>query len=731
MTALLVFKTSTPTEIAQEMGVRDCTVYLCEAHYEGATLMPDVHTEMSSGDLLTIVVRTNYASHHAFRIPQIPFDAEWDARRWRSQDQPFPHSGRVLIFRLVDRDAVADSRVRIPVDDWHTWSVVYAAVGRHWPDHSYDFVRRVVVHKQWNKCPELSNNVEVAIMDEHDSTAITRTTLIVCRDRITQENTFWAQRTSSPLSETDAVKLCRYTDHCQRQHVLCTVKWNGRPMRFVDSVYIQDGDILEIEKEARSPFCEMQIRHWNTADDFGNHLELLQRRSRVMRISRKTHCLGKWPKSSVHACGVGEIGEFYPISRTKTPEGSWNTGDIGECYPKSGFQTFLNNRGRSLERDSFVMRHRSQVNLHPTLRVKRSYDERRDSCSIEGFQGATNRTFWRIEPTRGLPPPGNPQDPNSQGGGKAMKYPCVTPFGRRIISIEELVPRLPEQEPDGLQRIPSPRETTTLSSLPSLDDCLVFQPGTDALHHDLNQLDKLDSAIGQKLQEQYWCLLEDWNNGQVDRIRVFTDGSFDQTTSSWAFAIVFDDGPEECILGYQAGQTEVAEGELGFFGGVTHSAQQGEIGALIWSSWWLLRWLLLTGWKGPIEFCWDSTSAGGKASGSFHSYDQSGAISRQIHQALETLMSPFEVKHVHVRAHTGVAYNELVDAAAKWAIKGSKIRGDSGQLQATLHALRANWTGYGSISFLLRPHADSQPRAKLQLILAGLTNRTCKPLSKT
>ena len=298
------------------------------------------------------------------------------------------------------------------------------------------------------------------------------------------------------------------------------------------------------------------------------------------------------------------------------------------------------------------------------------------------------RARWHLEPTRGLQPPGNPNELPNQAKENSKNYPCVTPFGRRIISISDLVPGPSGEDPNGSCKNPIWEDPVEPLGLPNLDAHLAFQPSTDGLQYDLDLLDKLDPTIVKRLQEQYWCLLEDWNNGQVDKIRIFTDGSFDQNTSSWAFAIVFDDGPEECILGFQAGQVEVAEGESGFLGSVTHSAQQGEIGALIWSSWWILRWLLMTGWKGPIEFCWDSTSAGGKASGLFHSYDTPGALSRHIQQALETLMEPFEVKHAHVRAHTGVVYNELVDAAAKWAINGSNIKGDAGQLQATLHALQ-------------------------------------------
>lgn len=163
--------------------------------------------------------------------------------------------------------------------------------------------------------------------------------------------------------------------------------------------------------------------------------------------------------------------------------------------------------------------------------------------------------------------------------------------------------------------------------------------------------------------------------------------SYNRSLSSWAFAVTFFDGPECCVLGYQAGRVEVDQSRQAFFGSSTHSAQQGEIEALVWSSWWIIRWLWLTGWKGPIEFCWDSTTAGGKASGAFNAGDPAGILVRQLHQALEMLVAPNTIQHTHVRAHTGIIYNELVDAAAKWALTAPDSWADMGQFQQLRRAL--------------------------------------------
>ena len=219
--------------------------------------------------------------------------------------------------------------------------------------------------------------------------------------------------------------------------------------------------------------------------------------------------------------------------------------------------------------------------------------------------------------------------------------------------------------------------------LPDLAICLHLSFPDEALSHDLDRLSHLDAIIRNELQD-----------GTINRSKKLSYTLTAHTTdSSWAFAVTFHDGPEHCVLRYQAGSVEINQSGQAFFGSSSHSAQQGEIGALVWSSWWVLRWMWLTGWKGPIEFCWDSAMAGGKASGAYHAADPAGTFARQLHQALETLATPHAIQHAHVRARTGVIYNELVDAAAKWALVKSEPWADVGQFQRLRSMLgeRVDW----------------------------------------
>ena len=126
------------------------------------------------------------------------------------------------------------------------------------------------------------------------------------------------------------------------------------------------------------------------------------------------------------------------------------------------------------------------------------------------------KACWHKEPTRGLQPPGNPDETSKHANISDQRYPCVTPFGRRIISISELIPGPSGESLNNTCKNPRNEGPAAPLGLPNLDAQLAFRPSTDGLQHDLDLLDKLDPAIMKKLREQYWCLLEDWNNDQVD-----------------------------------------------------------------------------------------------------------------------------------------------------------------------------------------------------------------------
>lgn len=420
----------------------------------------------------------------------------------------------------------------------------------------------------------------------------------------------WADRVTPPVSETEIVQRCSYAERCQRDTVVCTLKWNGRFVKFIESIYPEDGDILELDMEERSPFCETGANIWIRASEAEAHLELFQRKARLLRKSPTALLVRKLM-----------IGD----------------GVLSRC---------ANARAQ-----------------------------------------ADSQFCWSKSPVQGLAPPGNP-DKQILHLSQAI-HEIVTPFRRVSACLADHLTC--DQNKHVGERVGTAADSCTgrthqgtALSLPDLAGCLGLSLPEEALWHDLGQLHSLDAEIRTELGSMYWCMLEDWSNLQVQKLMIYTDGSFDRITSAWAFAVLFQDGPETCVLGYRAGRVETDPGSHAFVGSVAHTAQQGEVGAPVWACWWIIRWIRLTGWRGPIEFCWDSTTAGGKASGSFHAADRPGTLARHLQQALETMIAPHEVQRTHVKAHQGEMYNELVDAAAKWTVSQDSTKADEGQLRQAL-----------------------------------------------
>ena len=155
-----------------------------------------------------------------------------------------------------------------------------------------------------------------------------------------------------------------------------------------------------------------------------------------------------------------------------------------------------------------------------------------------------------------------------------------------------------------------------------------------------------------------------------------TDGSYNGTTSSWAFAIVLvDTTGQPHLFGYAAAQLELQQGEHGYAGTLKHGAMEAEIEALHWSSWWALRYVYSMQWKGRVRFRWDSKTAGNKAKGEYFYMPtlQQGCTAlrlRNFQQALHRLLPTGALLHEHIYAHAGEPINELVDQASKKANEG-------------------------------------------------------------
>ena len=72
-------------------------------------------------------------------------------------------------------------------------------------------------------------------------------------------------------------------------------------------------------------------------------------------------------------------------------------------------------------------------------------------------------------------------------------------------------------------------------------------------------------------------------------LEVFTDGSFDGTSSSWAFLVLGWAGGHVFVVGWDAGCVVTAPEAPLFIGATTHSAVKGELSALFWALVWLAQ----------------------------------------------------------------------------------------------------------------------------------------------
>lgn len=182
------------------------------------------------------------------------------------------------------------------------------------------------------------------------------------------------------------------------------------------------------------------------------------------------------------------------------------------------------------------------------------------------------------------------------------------------------------------------------------------------------------------LEQAEWRDFLYWEPSQASAIEIYTDGSCSQFGTGWAFVLAAVEHGNEVILGYCHGHISAAD--LSQRGPCHYkTAHLAEMHAIIWATWWMYRFALAVRWQGKINFFWDSCTAGGKADGNFYSADRLGFTLRCLQQALQSVTSE-SVSHQHVKAHKGDPYNELADAAAKYAAAkpGLDFMPDAGRL---------------------------------------------------
>lgn len=169
---------------------------------------------------------------------------------------------------------------------------------------------------------------------------------------------------------------------------------------------------------------------------------------------------------------------------------------------------------------------------------------------------------------------------------------------------------------------------------------------------------------------QFLCGCQVGITADVERLFVFTDGSFSRSlqTSAFAFA-VFGWCPSSLsakhrFLGWYGRRTILQEDHPNFTGAANHAVDEAEASALLWA----LIWLLQSGLRIPCHFCFDSLNIGWGASGRWNVRQgwQQGEKLRQLAQYAEALRTGCHTIFEHVKAHSLQPGNEVVDALAHW-----------------------------------------------------------------
>ena len=156
---------------------------------------------------------------------------------------------------------------------------------------------------------------------------------------------------------------------------------------------------------------------------------------------------------------------------------------------------------------------------------------------------------------------------------------------------------------------------------------------------------------------------EDFSPHHARAIEVFTDGSFDGTTSAWAFHACGDWGDGFRSIGWVGDHVELDKASPVYLGAQAHGALQGELSALFWC----LVWLLPLSTEVQVSILSDCVVAIGIAEGTagqFRGLDLA-ANCRHVMQAVKARAPQDNIRIHHVRSHAGHVGNEAADHLAK------------------------------------------------------------------
>ena len=148
-------------------------------------------------------------------------------------------------------------------------------------------------------------------------------------------------------------------------------------------------------------------------------------------------------------------------------------------------------------------------------------------------------------------------------------------------------------------------------------------------------------------------------------IHVYTDGSYDESLSSWAFVAIAPESHRARFIGWQAGPVITDPTDAQYLGATRHHALAGEQCALLWAIFWALQ----TPSHCCVHFFADCEVALRQTTGRYgaSSLGSLAAKCRAAFQALLAARPHLAADITHVRSHRGLPANELADQLAKWA----------------------------------------------------------------
>ena len=163
-------------------------------------------------------------------------------------------------------------------------------------------------------------------------------------------------------------------------------------------------------------------------------------------------------------------------------------------------------------------------------------------------------------------------------------------------------------------------------------------------------------------------------------ISIYTDGSYLAPHSAWAFAVFASQPDAVTLVGWMAGAVVTTPEHPLWVGANRHHALVGEQFALLWA----LVWALQAPIGCDIRLFVDCEVALRQTTGQYGSSNQSSlaCTCRSLFQALVASRPGIASTITHVRSHTGVPENELVDLLAKWAASSDS---NSSHFSAHMH----------------------------------------------